>query len=80
MFEFFVGDIVYYTTPEQQLAKGTITSIISQKERGRAKHIYLLSNGLRKIESDLFLSLKRAKEYFNHCHIEIVIPPDLERN
>jgi hypothetical protein len=78
MFEFFVGDIVYYTTPEHQLAKDIIKSITSQKQKGRSKHMYLLSNGLSKQETDLFLSLKRAKNYFEQYHIDVVIPHDLD--
>ncbi len=77
MFEIFVGDVVYYTTPDQTLTKDTIQSIASQKEKGRLKHLYRLSNGLTKQEKDLFLSVKRAKDYFERCQIEVTIPQRL---
>lgn len=78
MFEFFVGDVVYYTTPDQTLAKDKIKSIVSQNEKGKARHVYLLYNGLSKRECELFLSLKRAKDYFERCNLEITIPKCLE--
>lgn len=78
MFEIFVGDEVYYTTADQTLAKDTIKSIASKKERGRVRHIYTLYNGLSKLEGELFLSLKRAKDHFERCHISVTIPKGLE--
>ena len=78
MFEIYVGDVVYYATPDQTLARDKIKSIASQKEKGRAKHIYLLTNGLRKLEGDLFLSLERAKAHFKRCKVEITIPTSLD--
>ncbi len=78
MFEIFVGDVVYYTTPEQTLAKDKIKEICTTKEKGKNKHIYLLCNGLGKLEGELFLSLKRAKAHFERCKIEVSIPKGLE--
>lgn len=78
MFEFFVGDVVYYANPDQTLAKDRIKSIESRKEKGKVKHIYTLFNGLRKLEGELFLSLKRAKDYFERSKIEVIIPKGLE--
>jgi hypothetical protein len=78
MFELYVGDVVYYATPDQRLAKDKIQSIASQKEKGRTRHIYVLANGLSKLESDLFLSLERAKAHFKHCRMEITIPAGLD--
>ena len=78
MFEFFVGDVVYYTNADQTLAKDKIKSIVSQKERGRVKHLYLLFNGLSKAESELFLSIKRAKAHFERCKMLITIPKEFE--
>lgn len=78
MFEIFVGDVVYYTTADHTLAKDRIKSIVSTKEKGRAKHIYTLYNGLNKLEGELFLSLKRAKDHFERCKIKVTIPKGLE--
>ncbi|GAB4026257.1 hypothetical protein GCM10028773_54700 [Spirosoma koreense] len=78
MFELFVGDVVYYTTPDQTLAKDRIKSIASKKEKGRVKHVYTLFNGLNKSEGELFLSLKRAKDHFERCKIDITIPKGLD--
>lgn len=78
MLEIFVGDVVYYTTPDQRLAKDKIKAICSMKVKGRSQHIYTLSNGLSKREGDLFLSLKRAKAYFEQCKIEVHIPQGFE--
>lgn len=78
MFEFFVGDVVYYTTVDQTLAKDKIKAIVSQKERGRVKHLYLLVNGLSKAENELFLSLKRAKAHFERCKMAVTIPKDFD--
>ncbi|MBD2755733.1 hypothetical protein [Spirosoma validum] len=78
MFEIFVGDVVYYTTTDYTLAKDKIKSIVSTKEKGKAKHIYTLYNGLNKLEGELFLSLKRAKDHFERCKIQVAIPKGLE--
>lgn len=78
MFEIFVGDEVYYANADQTLAKDTIKSIASKKERGRVKHIYTLYSGLSKLEGELFLSLKRAKDHFERYHIPVTIPKGLE--
>ncbi|WP_420151563.1 hypothetical protein [Spirosoma sp.] len=79
MFEFFVGDVVYYTTADLTLAKDKIRSITSKKEKGRVKHTYLLFSGVSKLENELFLSLKRAKEHFERSNIQVFIPEKLER-
>lgn len=78
MFEIFVGDVVFYITTDQTLAKGTIKSIVSRKEKGRAKHMYTLFDGLTKREDELFLSLKRAKDHFERCKLEVTIPKGFE--
>ena len=78
MFEIFVGDVVYYITPEQTLAKDKIKAICTTKQKGKGRHIYLLYNGLSKLEGDLFLSLKRAKAHFERCKIEVKIPKGLD--
>ena len=79
MFEFFVGDVVYYTTPDQTLAKDKIKAIVSQKEKGRVKHLYLLFNGLSKAENELFLSIKRAKAHFERYKMSVIIPNDFDQ-
>lgn len=78
MFELFVGDVVYYATADQVLAKDKIKAICSTKVRGRSKHIYTLYNGLSKLEDELFLSLKRAKDHFERSNIAIQIPKGFE--
>ncbi|UFH53150.1 hypothetical protein [Spirosoma sp. KNUC1025] len=78
MFELFVGDVVYYTTADQTLAKDTIISIAARKEKGKVKHIYTLFSGLSKLEGELFLSLKRAKAHFEQCKIQVNIPEGFE--
>ena len=78
MFEFFVGDVVYYTTADQMLAKDKIKSIVSQRKQGKGKHQYLLFNGLSKAENELFLSIKRAKAHFERCKLSVIIPKDFE--
>lgn len=78
MLEIFVGDVVYYTTPNRTLAKDKIKAICSTKVKGRSQHVYTLYNGLNKLEGDLFLSLKRAKAHFERCSIEVSIPQGFE--
>lgn len=78
MFELYVGDVVYYTTTEQTLAKDKIKAIVRSKEKGRVRHVYQLFNGLSKLESELFLSVKRAKDHFERCKIQISVPKGLE--
>lgn len=78
MFEIFVGDVVFYVSPDQRLTKGTIKSIVSTKEKGKAKHIYTLFDGVAKREGELFLSLKRAKDHFERCNMKVTIPKGFE--
>lgn len=80
MFELFVGDVVYYCTADQMLAKDKIKSIDRIREKGKIKHVYLLYNGLIKVEGELFLSLKRAKTHFETSKVAITIPKNLENN
>ena len=74
----FVGDLVYYTTADQVLAKDKIKAICSTKVKGKSKHVYTLYNGLSKLEGELFLSLKRAKAHFERSNIIIQIPKGFE--
>lgn len=78
MLELFVGDVVYYVTTDQTLAKDKIKSIGRTKGKGRSKHIYTLFNGMSKQESDLFLSLKRAKAHFERINMKLIIPKSIE--
>ena len=78
MLEIFVGDLVYYTTPDQTLAKDKVKSICTTKVKGKNKHLYLLYNGLSKLEGDLFLSPKRAKAHFERSKIEVIIPKEFD--
>ncbi|GAB3953580.1 hypothetical protein GCM10028805_37570 [Spirosoma harenae] len=78
MFEMFVGDVVYYATADQVLAKDKIKAIYSTKVKGRSKHMYTLYNGLSKLESELFLSLKLAKDHFERSNISLKIPKGFE--
>lgn len=78
MLEIFVGDVVYYVTADQTLAKDKIKAIGSTKVKGRNKHIYILFNGLSKLEDELFLSLKRAKDHFERSNIKLIIPKGME--
>ncbi|GAB3699656.1 hypothetical protein GCM10027592_25940 [Spirosoma flavus] len=78
MFEMFVGDVVYYATTDQVLAKDKIKAICSTKVKGKSKHIYTLYNGLNKLEDELFLSLKRAKDHFERRNIVLQIPKGFE--
>ncbi|MBD2705628.1 hypothetical protein IC229_33780 [Spirosoma sp. BT702] len=74
MFEMFVGDVVYYATADQTLAKDRIKAIYSTKVKGKSRHVYTLYNGLSKLEDELFLSLKRAKNHFEGRSIRLQIP------
>lgn len=78
MVELFVGDVVYFTTPDSTLDRDKIKAIACQREKGRVKHLYLLFNGIHKEESELFLSLKRAKDYFEKHKMSITIPKRFE--
>ncbi|QMW04799.1 hypothetical protein [Spirosoma foliorum] len=78
MFEMFVGDVVFYCTANQTLAKDRIKAICSTKVKGKSKHVYTLYNGLSKLEDELFLSLKRAKNHFERSNITLEIPKELD--
>lgn len=78
MLELFVGDMVYYITADQTLAKDKIKAIGRTKVKGRSRHIYFLFNGLSKLEGELFLSLKRAKDHFERSDTNLTVPKGME--
>ncbi|GAB3991903.1 hypothetical protein GCM10028807_23420 [Spirosoma daeguense] len=78
MFELFVGDVVYYATTDQTLTKDRIKATCRTKVKGRSRHVYILYNGLSKLEDELLLSLKRAKNHFERSNIILQIPKGLD--
>ncbi len=78
MFEMFVGDVVYFLTADQTLAKDRIKAICRMKVKGKSKYVYTLCGGLSKLEDELFLSLRRAKIHFERSNIAIQIPKGLD--